>query len=92
MLEEKVKDFIDELFTGWVNLGCDDYDELEAYDCEDDPDEYAKCRMQEVADDVDSWVDDELDFYVDDEFVGFDKSDIKAELKKQLAELGYDVK
>ena len=92
MLKEKVSEFLDNLFTSWVDLGCDDSDELEDYDCEDDPDEYAKCRMQEVANDVDYWVDNELDFYADDEFVGFDKSDIKAELKKQLAELGYEVR
>lgn len=89
MLEEKVEEFIDGLFTGWVNLGCDDSDELEDYDCEDDPDEYAKCRMQEVADDLDDWFDNEFEAYNNGEFVGYDIQAVKAEFKKQLNKLGY---
>ena len=89
MLEEKVAKFIDELFTGWVNLGCEDYDELEFYGCEDDPDEYAQCRMHEVAADLDYWFDNEFEFYDNGEFIGYDIQDVKAEFKRQLDKLGY---
>lgn len=87
MLEEKVKDFIDELFTGWVNLACDDFDEAEEY--EDDPDEYAKARMQKVANDLDGWFENEFELYHDGEFTGYDIQVVKAEFKKQLDKLGY---
>ena len=87
MLEEKVKDFINELFDGWVSLACDDSDEAEEY--ENDPDEYATARMQEVADDLDDWFDNEFELYHDGEFTGYDIQDVKAEFKKQLNKLGY---
>ena len=93
MLEEKVAEFIDNLFCGWIDLACDDCDEMENYDIDpetgDGPKEYARCRMHEVADDLDYWFDNEFEWYDNGEFIGYDIQDVKAEFKKQLDKLGY---
>ena len=91
MLKEKVAEFIDNLFDSWVDLACDDYDEMESYEV-DDPKDYARARMQEVGDDLNYWFDNEFEFYDDGEFVGYNTNDIKVEFKKQLIENGYTVK
>jgi len=94
MLKEKVQEFIDDLFNGWIDLACDDLDELESYDLvEGDEKDYARARLQEVADDVEYFVDEELQWYTDDiEILNADKTDLVNVIKEVLTELHYDVK
>ena len=93
MLKEKVQEFIDDLANGWIDLACDDLDELESYGLEEgDEKDYARARLQEVADDVDGWFKDEFEFYDNGEFLGYNIDEIKAMFKEVLKELGYDVK
>jgi len=91
MLKEKVQDFIDDLADSWIDLACDDYDEMESYEV-DDPKDYARARMQEIADDVDGWFKNEFEFYDNGEFLGYDINDVKEMFKVVLKELGYKVK
>jgi len=94
MLKEKVQKFIDDLFNGWIDLACDDLDELESYGLEEgDEKDYARARLQEVADDVKYFVDEELQWYTDDvEILNANKTDLVDTLKEVLKELHYDVK
>ena len=94
MLKEKLQDFIDDLFNGWIDLACDDIDELEAYDLvEGEEKDYARARLQEVADDVKYFVDEELQWYTNDiEILNADKAELVDTLKEVLKELHYDVK
>ena len=93
MLKEKVQDFIEDLANGWIDLACDDLDELESYGLEEgDEKDYARARLQEVADDVDGWFKNEFEFYDNGEFLGYDINDVKEMFKVVLKELGYKVK
>ena len=89
-LEEIVEDFMEEQFENWIDLACDDYDELESYGLgEGDEKEYARMRMQEVGDDVEDFYD-----FVDGEerFIGYDKQDVIDSIKTYLTKNGYDIK
>lgn len=89
-LEELVEDFMEEQFENWIDLACDDYDELESYGLEEgDEKEYARTRMQEVGYDVEDFYD-----FVDGEerFVDYDKQDVVDAIKTYLTKNGYDVK
>lgn len=92
-LKKLVKEFMEERFEDWIGLACDDYEELESYGLEEgDEKDYARERMQEVADDVEDF----YSFYVlydsEERFIGYDKKDIIDTIKAYLTEHGYDVK
>lgn len=84
-LEEIVKKILTDQFNDWVELGEDDEEELELYEAVD-AHEYAKARMQELANDL-------VEYYnwnIDQDLVAdYSKQEVLEEFKHQLILLGY---